>query len=91
MIKAITITLVLFTMAISGYTLAQVSGGDFQITKSTIDGGGATSSGGDFSVTGTIGQNDGSLRTSTGGNFLLDSGFWAKSIDRIFKDGFENG
>jgi hypothetical protein len=42
----------------------------------TIDGGGGTSTGGGYSLSGTIGQPDagGPL---TGGNFTLNGGFWA--------------
>ena len=41
----------------------------------TIAGGGGTSTGGDFSMTGTIGQRDAS--TMTGGEYSLASGFWS--------------
>ncbi len=41
---------------------------------STVNGGGGTSAGGVYSVTGTIGQpNAGVMR---GGNFTLQAGFW---------------
>jgi len=55
--------------------LAQ-SGGPYNLEWSTIDGGGGTfSSGGDWSLGGTIGQPDaGSL---SGGTFTLSGGFWA--------------
>ena len=65
-------------------------GGDFEITKSTIDGGGGTSSGGDFSLTGTIGQPDAGAQVALGGTFALQGGFWANAItDTLLKDGFE--
>jgi hypothetical protein len=41
----------------------------------TIDGGGGSSSGGVFTISGTIGQPDAGARL-TGGNFRLDGGFW---------------
>ena len=51
------------------------SGGQFDLSWSTIDGGGGTSSGGRFALSGTIGQPDaGAL---TGGNFKLEGGFWS--------------
>ncbi len=56
-----------------GLALAQ-SGGDFEITRSTIDGGGGTSSGGGFVLSGTIGQPD--AGTLAGGDFTLRGGFW---------------
>jgi hypothetical protein len=46
----------------------------FTIDSSTIDGGGGTSSGGRFTVTGTIGQPDAS--DMRGGAFSVAGGFW---------------
>ena len=40
----------------------------------TIDGGGGTSTGGVYSVSGTIGQPD--AGKMTGGNYSIDGGFW---------------
>ena len=90
--KTITTTLSILTILITAIAFAQSSGGDFEITKSTIDGGGGTSSGGDFTVTGTIGQPDANPQISTGGGFALTGGFWADAtiIDLIFKDSFES-
>ena len=47
---------------------------NFQVDWFTIDGGGGTSTGGVYSVSGTIGQPD--AGRMTGGNFTLDGGFW---------------
>ncbi len=47
---------------------------DYTIDWSTIDGGGGTSTNGQYSLTGTIGQPDGG--TMSGGNFTLQGGFW---------------
>lgn len=67
---------------------AQVSGGDFEIRRSTIDAGGATSSGGVFQITGTIGQPD--TARSSAGAFELNAGFWTPaSSDLLFKDSYE--
>ena len=50
------------------------AGADFDLTWHTVDGGGGTSSGGDFVLRGTIGQPDaGDL---SGGDFTLRGGFW---------------
>jgi hypothetical protein len=46
----------------------------YSIDWFTIDGGGGTSTGGVYSVSGTIGQAD--AGTMSGGNFTLDGGFW---------------
>ncbi len=84
-------TLLALMLVPSASTFAQ-SGGDFVIVKSTIDGGGGTSSGGDFVLSGTIGQPDASVETSRGGDFALAGGFWAmveEIMDLIFFDSFE--
>ena len=46
----------------------------YSIEWFTIDGGGGTSTGGVYSVTGTIGQPD--AGKMSGGNFTVDGGFW---------------
>jgi hypothetical protein len=48
----------------------------YSIDWFTIDGGGGTSTGGVYSVSGTIGQHDAS-EAMTGGNYSLTGGFWA--------------
>ena len=47
----------------------------FSIDWFSIDGGSGTSTGGVYSVSGTIGQTD--AGRMSGGNFTLDGGFWA--------------
>jgi hypothetical protein len=54
--------------------LASVANADYSISWHTIDGGGGTSSGGQYSITGTIGQPDASH--SEGGNYQISGGFW---------------
>ena len=62
----------LFSLAASAH--AQ-SGGGYDLTWSTIDGGGATwSTGGGYSLGGTIGQPDAGAMTGTG--YTLGGGFW---------------
>ncbi len=46
----------------------------FSIDWFSLDGGGGTSTGGVYSITGTIGQPD--VGTMSGGNFTLVGGFW---------------
>jgi hypothetical protein len=48
----------------------------YSIDWHTIDGGGGTSTGGVYSVSGTIGQPDAGL-TMSGGDYSLTGGFWA--------------
>jgi len=47
----------------------------YAVDWSTIDGGGGTSTGGVYAVTGTIGQPD--AGTMSGGTFTLQGGFWS--------------
>jgi hypothetical protein len=53
----------------------RAAGQDYKIDWFTIDGGGGTSTGGVYSVTGTIGQPD--AGAMTGGSFSLTGGFWS--------------
>ena len=46
----------------------------YSVDWSTIDGGGGASTGGVYTVTGTIGQPD--AGTMSGGNYTLQGGFW---------------
>ena len=54
----------------------KVSAQSYAIVWSTIDGGGGTSTGGVYSVSGTIGQPDAGP-TMSGGNYSVAGGFWA--------------
>lgn len=78
------------TAAVCALALAQSSGGDFAVIDSTVDSGGGISSGGEFSLTATIGQPDANPRNATGGGFSLSGGFWGAFSDLIFRDGFED-
>ena len=62
-------SLFLFTLPV----LAQ-SGGGYDLSWSTTDGGGGASSGGIFSLAGTAGQPD--VGVMSGGAFTLAGGFW---------------
>ncbi len=50
----------------------------FAITSFTVDGGGGTSAGGTFALSGTIGQPDAGLLAGTG--FQCQGGFWGAAI-----------
>lgn len=56
------------------FALATSSQAQYALDWWTVDGGGGTSTGGVYSVSGTLGQPD--AGTMTGGNFILESGFW---------------
>ena len=55
---------------------APLAHAQFQIDWYTIDGGGGTSSGGGFELSGTIGQHDAAPVAGTGGAFECLGGFW---------------
>ena len=63
------LSIIIFTVAISTASDTQ-----YQLNWSTIDGGGGISTGGQYVLTGTIGQPDAAY--SSGGNYELLGGFW---------------
>ncbi len=65
----------LLGLTISVLVVGTVLSQDFSLSWYTIDGGGTTSTGGDFELCGTIGQPDAGV-TVTGGDFELTGGFW---------------
>jgi hypothetical protein len=71
----VTIAVLLSVLFLLGIPVFGMSGGPFEITWSTIDGGGQTSTGGSFSLTGTIGQADAGMMS--GGGYDLLGGFWS--------------
>ena len=72
--------------------LAGTAQAQYQLERSTIDGGGGRSTGVSYELEGTIGQPDaGRLE---GGSYVLQGGFWfataGQTADRLFWDSFEN-
>jgi len=65
----------ILTITVVATAIAGVA--QYAIDWHTIDGGGGTSTGGVYSVSGTIGQPDASVTTMTGGPYSLTGGFWA--------------
>lgn len=49
----------------------------YSIDWHAIDGGGGTSTGGVFAVSGTVGQPDANAQSMTNGSFSLTGGFWS--------------
>lgn len=76
------IGLVLALSVGASLALAQ-SGGSYDLTWNTVDGGGATfSTGGSYSLGGTIGQAEaGEL---SGGSYTLVGGFWGSVAATVF-------
>jgi hypothetical protein len=52
------------------------SGGGYDLTWSTVDGGGGSSAGGGYTLSATVGQPDAGTSLS-GGGYTLAGGFWA--------------
>lgn len=69
------VTLITVSLALICSSAAAQSGGDFEITRSVIAGGGGDTAGGTFGVSGTKGQPKAGT-TLTGGSFSLTGGFW---------------
>ncbi|MFG0260752.1 MAG: GC-type dockerin domain-anchored protein [Phycisphaerales bacterium JB041] len=63
-------------MVAVGFAAGQAAGQQYEVPWHTIDGGGGTSSGGSFTLSGTIGQHDAG-GPMTGGSYSLTGGFWA--------------
>jgi len=56
------------------------SGGVWVITASTLDSGGGAATGGNWSITGTIGQHDATAGKSNGGTYSEQGGFWPLTV-----------
>ena len=69
----------LFAILTSALCLPVLVNAQFAIDWFTIDGGGGVSSGGGFTLTGTIGQPD--TGTLCGGNYTLQGGFWPAIVE----------
>src|SRR5258708_25025979 len=68
--------LIAFTLLMAGGTLT-LRAQTYLMDWFKIAGGGGTSAGGSYSVSGTIGQPDASAQTMTGGNYSGSGGFLA--------------
>jgi len=69
-------------MTIAAAAGTRAVGPTYDLSWHTIDGGGGTSTGGGFALSGTIGQPD--AGTMSGGSFTLQGGFWAAGGDPGF-------
>ena len=57
------------------------AGSGYDLSWSTLDGGGGSSSGSGYSLSGTIGQPD--AGTLSGGGYTLNGGFWAGAVSQF--------
>jgi hypothetical protein len=66
----------IFLLTLAVLALERTAGAQFSLNWLTLDGGGNASSGGSFTVRGTMGQPD-AAPALTGGSFRLEPGFWS--------------
>jgi hypothetical protein len=78
--KQLAVVLTLGLLLTIGVTsISAQTGGGYDLTWSTIDGGGGNATGGNYTLDGTIGQADaGGL---SGGRYTLNGGFWIASAN----------
>ena len=70
--RILLVTAILAVLLLTGYTMVE---NGYDLSWWTVDGGGGTfSTGGDYTLGGTIGQPDAGLMT--GGDYTLGGGFW---------------
>jgi hypothetical protein len=72
--RRVALALLLAAILATGAAFAQ-SGGGYDLTWSTIDGGGGNSAGGGYQLGGTFGQPDAGVTLSNGA-YSLSGGFW---------------
>ena len=73
--KRLSLLLIAALVLVVGVSLASAQAGDWDLSWYTIDGGGATSSGGArYTLSGTVGQPD--AGSMSGGVYNLHAGFW---------------
>lgn len=72
--RILSLVLAVLALALIVALAAAQSGGGYDLTWNTVDGGGGASSGGAYTLIDTIGQAD--AGTQSGGAFTLHSGFW---------------
>lgn len=71
----------ILTLALSRPASAELAGG-YEISWHTVDGGGGTSTGGAYTLDGTIGQHD--AGSQSGGGYVLAGGFWAGLASALY-------
>lgn len=75
--RKLSILITLLVLLLTTLTVSAQSGDGFDLSWSTIDGGGGTSIGGNYSLSGTVGQADAGVQS--GGGYTLAGGFWDRS------------
>lgn len=91
MIGSARIVLVGAAVVLSGSVALAQSGGNYVMQKQVVGAGGTATSGGAYTLIGTVGQH--AAAVSCANNYSVRSGFWpgVPQTDVIFRNGFEAG
>jgi len=81
-IQSLTLALVIGVLVVGA--VAAQNGTGYDLTWWTVDGGGASVTGGSYTLNSTIGQHDAS-NPLTGGNYSLIGGFWGAGNGQNYK------
>lgn len=81
-VQRFSIMCAMLTLCITAVLAQEFGPGSFDVSWNTVDGGGGTSTGGVFELTGTIGQPDAGVVMS-GGGFEVRGGFWAGGVEPV--------
>jgi hypothetical protein len=73
--RSIGVIAVLVALLVAANTFAQ-GGSGYSIGRYTVDNGGGTSTGGNYTLSGSIGQPEAHNVSATGGSYTLRGGFW---------------
>ena len=79
--KAIIFLAILVLCVTVGSVILAAPDGGLSIPWWTVDGGGGTSTGGQFALSGTVGQPD--VAVLAGDSYVLSSGFWNGRVNGI--------
>ncbi len=72
--RKISLILALLLLALTTVTVGAQSSGNYDLSWSSIDGGGGEIGGGTYTLNGTLGQFDAGVLS--GGSYTLSQGFW---------------
>jgi hypothetical protein len=73
--------LALTLVVLISVTVLAETGDGFELSWWTVDNGGGSSSGGDYTLSGTIGQPD--VGSMAGGEYTLVGGFWNDAVSSL--------
>jgi len=77
---------ILLVLLVTSFPMLAQTSGIFEISWHTIDGGGGESSGGNYALTGIIGQSDAGVLMS-GDDYTMTGGFWEVGDEPVISPG----